>query len=332
MKIFRSATFKLTAFYTAILMVICIGFSVVLYRTSVDSLGEGMPLGADWRQAIARPSEFDQLRQVYIDDASHRLASKLVGINLVMLAFAAGVSYYLARRTLEPIEKAMEAQGRFTSDASHELRTPLAVMQSEIEVALRDDGLGKSDLRKLLQSNLEEVEKLRGLSDRLLRLSSAEKTIDLVPASLEDIAIAATTRVVAQAQAKNITVDNLVKPLQIQADPASLADALVILLDNAIKYSPEGSKITLDSSQNDGQAVVRVVDEGIGIKASDLPHIFDRFYRADTSRTSQNVTGYGLGLPIAQQIVEQHSGLISVTSLPGRGTTFTLSFPVVTQR
>jgi two-component system sensor histidine kinase CiaH len=326
-KLFESATLKLTAWYLAIIMLISLTFSLILYQVSSNELRRGLPPGSSTRQLFVDPDGFEALRQQRIEEANASIVSSLIILNIVTAGLGGGASYFLAKRTLRPIAEAMEAQGRFTSDASHELRTPLAVMQTENEVALRNPSLSKSEMRALLESNLEEVNRLRALSDRLLELSNGAE-LELKPVSLEDPAIEAVNRVMQAAQAKKITIENNVAPLHILGDVDKLADLLTILLDNAIKYSPEKTAITLSSEQRGKHVVLKVTDQGMGIKASDIPHIFDRFYRADTSRAKQHVLGYGLGLSIAQRITELHEGVISVTSTPGKGSVFMVKLPL----
>lgn len=249
----------------------------------------------------------------------------LIVLNVLALVAGSFVSYNLARRALEPIEAAMEAQSRFTSDASHELRTPLATIQAETEVALRKSNLTLARAKELLASNHEEAAKLQQLAEGLLQLTSAgNSTVALKPTPLAPAVTEAINRVMSTAQAKDITVVDTVGKLSVLGDQHLLTQVLVILLDNAIKYSPTGTTVYLTSEAAGKFTYLRVRDEGPGIDAIDQPHIFERFYRADRSRSSQNTPGYGLGLSIAHQIIEQLGGSISVDSIPGRGATFTV--------
>jgi signal transduction histidine kinase len=227
----------------------------------------------------------------------------------------------LAKHTLKPIEQAMEAQNRFTADASHELRTPLTAMRSEIEVNLRNKQLNTTDAKKLLQSNLEEIEKLESLSNALLKLARYQNNFsdDFKDISLQEVIVEAYEKVENLAKRKSIRFDNNLSEIKVLGDQQSLIELFVILLDNAIKYSPEKSKISINFTKLDKHVSVKIKDRGIGIKASELPYIFNRFYRADTSRSKEKVDGYGLGLSIAKSIVEMHKGTIEVNSKPGHG-------------
>jgi two-component system sensor histidine kinase CiaH len=240
------------------------------------------------------------------------------------------LSYYLARRTLQPIEENMESQAQFVSDASHELRTPLTAMQTMNEVALRRSKLPEADSRDLITKNLEEVVKLRALTDGLLKLARHDDSaIQHTTISLQDIASEAMNRVIILAQPKDITVDDEIADIKVLGDSASLAQAVVILLDNAVKYSPAGTTIHLTSDRRGKLGQLHVRDEGPGIRPYDLRKIFDRFYRADQSRSRHIVEGHGIGLSLAKKIMQQHGGDITAASTVGKGSTFTLKIPLV---
>lgn len=322
--LFDNATLRLTAWYMAILIVISLLFSAVLYRVASDEFGRALgPRRPGETRIFIEDDTVVTLRQRRIDDSNARLIGNLVFFNVVVLIGGGALSYLLARRTLRPIQKTLEAQARFSSDAAHELHTPLAVMQTETEVELRDKKSTKASHAEILQSNLDEVHRLRTLTDRLLLLAN-NQDMPLTAVQIEDIAVEAVNRSVAIAQAKNIAIDNTISPALVTANVESLTDVLTILIDNAIKYSPTGSTIRLTSEVKDKVVQLAIVDEGIGIADSDLPRVFDRFYRADQSRSKLNVEGHGLGLSIAKRHIEQQRGEITVTSTVGVGTTFSI--------
>ncbi len=333
---FSSATFKLTAWYLAIIMIVSLFFSYSIYLASSREVRSGLQQQTIYIHNIfvdqfSPDNDLELLRAQQLAIINQRILSNLIALNLVVLVLGGGASYLLARRTLKPIQDAMEAQSRFTADASHELRTPLTAMKTEIEVSLRDKGLGVGEARELLASNLEEIGKLEALSNGLLRLAQYQqgmtqprwKTVEL-PGIVSD----AMARVEHAATMAQIGFEvGVPDKLQAEADPESLEELLIILLDNAIKYGQSNTVVAIHGKQQAGDVVLTVQDHGVGIKSVDLPHIFDRFYRADTSRSKNDTSGYGLGLSIAKQIVDIHHGTIEVESKLGKGTTFTVTIP-----
>lgn len=340
--VLQSRTNQLALTYLAIIMTMTICFSVVTYQTSSRQLGRQAPARGSY--AFELPDNDDRspvfsnertrlsinnFLEQRAQEAKRELILRLLALNLLVLAAGAGFSYYLARRTLRPIEAAMEAQGQFVSDASHELRTPLTALQTSNEVALRKKKLTLDEAKQLIQQNIEETTKLKELSDALLGLLQSDASkLDTTSVRLQDSVMQAINQVIQPAIDKNITIDDNVADINIEANEQALTQVFTILLDNAIKYSPESTAISLQSAIHGKHAVITLADQGNGIKASDLPHIFRRFYRADKARSSQNEHGYGLGLAIAQQIIKKLGGTITVESQIEKGTTFTITLPV----
>jgi two-component system sensor histidine kinase CiaH len=328
---FKSAALKLTGWYLAIIMLLSIGTSIALYNVSANDLKHNIGRQVTFFSEVLNPGDFrdySHLRQRQLNEDLNHLKTKLILFNIIVLAAGGVISYALARRTMEPIEDALVAQTRFTADASHELRTPLTSMQAEIEVALRNNKLTKAGATEVIKSNLEEVGRLKSLSEGLLLLARTSGKIpeDSV-ALLGTITKEAILRLEKTAKVKKVRVENTAKNLKVKGEQSSLIELLVILIDNAIKYSQSGSKVQIES-RKDGKTVrVSVRDHGIGIKSTDLPRIFDRFYRADSSRSSSHTSGYGLGLAIARKIAQAHNGSIEVRSAPDKGSTFTISLP-----
>lgn len=326
---FKSATVKLTTWYLAILIAISLLFSVVIYSIASSEVGNRIDIletSPKFSFSIGNPTLFNTYRNIQVREARANLITSLTITN-ICIWIAGGIgSYYLARRSLKPIEEAHEAQSRFTSDASHELRTPLASMKTEIEVALRDPSLKKEEMRELLESNLEEVDKLTRLSHMLLQLSRLDH--DSIPREKVEL-----TKLVASAVSRfnkpegRIKIEEA-KSRPVLANPFSSEELLSILLDNALKYSPDDSIVTVRFISRKDMAGFEVINSGEGIAPDVLPHIFDRFYRADTSRTNGDKKGYGLGLSLAKKIVELSEGELSVTSAPGHETTFTVLLPI----
>lgn len=341
---FTQARLKLTAWYLLIIMLVSVSFSVAMYKALTNeldrveriqrlrqerqlSMSELNSIPSEFRQRIPRTFILDpQL----VDETKNRLKTMLLIVNLAILGTSSLAGYFLAGRTLQPIKKIVDEQDRFISDASHELRTPITSLKAEIEVNLRDKNLSK-DAMKLLKSNLEEVNSLQSLSDNLIRLTQYQKTNNNI--HFEDISLAkivddACKKVANLAKHKNITIKNQVKDSSLEGDKPSLTEAFVILLDNAIKYSHKNTFVTITSKKSDHSMAIEIKDEGVGIAEQDLPFLFDRFFRADKSRTKTDVQGYGLGLSIAKQIINKHNGSIGVESKLSQGTTFKIQLPV----
>ncbi|HWZ65467.1 MAG TPA: HAMP domain-containing sensor histidine kinase [Patescibacteria group bacterium] len=320
---FRSTTLKLTLAYLGIIMILSLIFSFMMYSTYEASLTHGfrsVPMNVFFNRDV-----FEGFRLQRINEGLDHMRMNLVLVNIGTLVLGGAASYVLARRSLQPLEQAFGLQTRFTSDASHELRTPLANMQTEIEVALRDPELTKVQAKAILASNLEEVQRLRSLSEGLLQLSqAADNKIALEPIRLQKIIESALRTVEAQANIRHITFDQDIADLSVSGTSQGLRQLFVILLDNAIKYSAEHTTVTIKARTSGKHAAITVADQGCGIPAHALEHVFERFYRVDQSRTRNQVDGYGLGLSIAKQIVEAHHGDISATSQPGKGSMFTV--------
>lgn len=327
---FHSAAIKLTVWYLTIVMCLSIGFSGIVYHFADNELVQNTRRQVFFLNQEVSPSDFQgysKLRQTQLMDSENKLKANFIIFNLMVLVGGGVASYALARRTLRPIEESHERQKRFASDASHELRTPLTAMQTEIEVALRNKRLGVAGARQLLASNLEEVAKLKTLAESLLSLDNQDAVEPDSPVSLKDIARMANERLAKAARQKKISIKTEIRDCLVRGDEKSLAELVAILLDNAIKYSPDGSSVTISGGKKGKSGFLRVADQGQGIVASDLPSIFNRFYRADSSRSKSSAEGYGLGLSIAKKIVDTHKGHIEVTSAVGKGSSFTIFLP-----
>ena len=329
-----TTTAHLALSYLAIIMLMSIAFSVVFYNTSSRALGRQLPPPNSF--VIRQQSDFfnsqndvnDFFRR-RIDEGRHALLTRLITLNLLVLVGGSALSFYLARRTLKPIEENMEAQSQFVSDASHELRTPLTALKTTNEVAMRKAKVSSKDAHEIFSHNVEQVDKLQLLTTSLLNLAKNENgDLDFKPIKLNTVVSDALNTIVDFAVSKKIAVEDDVPEIIINADKMSITQALTTVLDNAVKYSPEDSIIYINAHTNSRYAFLNVRDEGVGIKAVHLPHIFDRFYRVDASRNKSSNDGFGIGLSLAKKILEQHHGEIIAASTPGKGSTFTLKIPL----
>ncbi len=231
--------------------------------------------------------------------------------------------------SLSRIEDSFAQLRRFTADASHELRTPLTAIRTVGEVALQEPRDPERH-REAVGSMLEEADRLCRLVDSLLVLSRADagRALQRQGLSLFQIVEDSVSLLETLAEEKNQRIERTGDAtLHLDADPLLLRQALINVVDNAIKYSPEGATIRVAVGRNEaGEAVVDVVDEGPGIPREHLPRVFERFYRVDSGR-SREKGGAGLGLAIARWAVEGHGGRIEVRSEEGRGSVFRLTLP-----
>ncbi len=327
---FHSATLKLTGWYLLILMSISLIFSAAIYKVTTDELGNRL---GEFQERFEQPDMapytspnhrlFSSFRNDQRSSADRNILFTLVYVNALIFLGGGALSYLLARRTLGQIEQAHEQQSRFTSDASHELRTPLAAMKTELELALHDPNITKAEMQELLKSNLEEVDRLTTLSTTLLQLSR----MDYSNIEFERVDANVVAEEVIQRYDKNANRIVLQLPktsTYIKANQSSIEELFTILVDNALKYSPANDKIQTEITVRGRQAQFSISNGGKGIPADKLPRIFDRFYRADESRSQG---GAGLGLALAKEIVELHRGELLVTSTDSK-TTFRVVLPL----
>ena len=352
---FQNARLKLTFWYLLIIMLVSGFFSLIVYRGFTKELGRGFHMQAirgtpERRLVVQERNGFFRILPfvIYPDEippedvaeiinlAKRRFATQLAIINGAILFLAGTAGYFLAGKTLHPIELMVSEQKRFVADASHELRTPLTSIKTEVEVALRDKKLSLKDAKNLLKSSLAEVDKMKYFSDDLLSLSRYEangRDLQMEKVDLAEAVRQATERNIPQAKLKKIKINAELAEVIVIGNPQSLVELFSILINNAIKYSPRQTEIEVrvlrqKSRQGIGKkALIEVVDHGTGISQKDIPHVFDRFYRADSSRSKAKVDGYGLGLSIAKSIVDVHKGEIKLKSEVGKGSTFKVILP-----
>lgn len=334
---FHKTSLRLTGLYLAILMVISLAFSTALYSLAMREVTGGLRRQNQVIEDRLPPDTYlppslerllNQRRNEVIIEARNRILSELFLANVAILFLGGGISYVLARKTIEPIEQAHQSLEQFTADASHELRTPIAAMKSEIEIALLQPKLKMSEVRGLLSSNLEELDKLTLLTEGLLQIARLEELpLNIISQPLQPLIEAAVKNVLPEAKKKEITINQILSdsPDTVIADSHSLVEVLVILLDNSIKYSAKSADVEVSIGSKKDQTIIQVIDHGMGIKAEDLPHVFKRFYRADASRSETN--GHGLGLAIASRLVEAQNGTLTLSSVPSKITTATIVLP-----
>ena len=318
--IFRRATIRLTVTYTVIQLAIFAIFAIGIYTfvtgtfdfDAAESDGEGAVNAAEQGFALLRTA--------------------LIIFYACLLIVIPLSSWLMARSALKPIRASFERQQQFVDGASHEMRTPLSVIQGELELALSRSRT-PAEYQAAITVALTATDGIIRLTDDLLKLSRTSKEelsdsftlIDLnqILPELADAAAAAGRRA-------DIHITLHTGPtLRVRGSAELLSRAIGNVLDNALKFSRPGGTVTLSASRTDsGAAVIRVEDDGIGMTPAELSHAFDRFWRAEASRTTP---GHGLGLALTRQIMQAHDGTITLESRPGRGSTVTLKVSTVTR-
>lgn len=337
---FKSAKIKLTSWYLLVIMLITISFSALVYtnfmRVTTRALrehGARLELKINEFPRPQRPlGAFQEpLTAETIKDVRIKVITTLLLINTFILLIAGFLGYGLAGKTLKPIEQMTEKQKKFIADAAHEFKTPLTAMKTYLEVNLRNKTLTLEKAKGIMEESIKDIDALTLLSNSLLNQIKNQKenaTLKFEAVSLKDIIQKSVSKLEQNALNKNINVKIEGKDINIKADLQSLLQLITILLDNAIKFNKDDGNINIDIKTTKKHAVIKVEDTGIGISAKDLPKIFDRFYKADDSRTKINHKGFGLGLAIAKEIVTNHRGDIAVKSTLGKGTVFTIKLPL----
>lgn len=268
-----------------------------------------------------------------LEDVNHTLFELLKDL-IIGLAAGAVIStaagLFLAGRALVPIRNSWDKQQQFVADASHELRTPAAIIQAQTEMLLRQPSHTIEEESPHIAEVLKESQRMGKLLGDLLTLARSDSNqLEISPSSIalnkllgeitEHFQLLSITKEI------DITAD-IQSPLQLWGDESRIRQLLTILLDNALKFTPEGGTIKIEGCSQGNSVYIKITDNGCGIAKEDLPRIFERFYRGDKAR-SRAAGSSGLGLSIAKWIVDVHSGTIRVDSEPGKGTEVVLTFP-----
>ncbi len=325
---FREQYFKtriaLTAIYTGILVILLLISSGVTRTVFSERLSQRFALVIDRNDRI-HPVVFP----VDVRDVTEELSETLLIVNGILVCISVFISYRLATRTLRPIEEAYERQRQFLSDASHELRTPLAILQANLEN--ERDG-GSVDLRSSAKSHLEEVKRMSVLVSDVLSLSKLEhagsETLR-VPMVVNDVLqkVADRLSLIAVSHHVTLTLEDASETFTILAAEEPMIRVLTNVIENAILYNRPHGSVTVSMEREDETVKIDIVDTGVGIAEKDVQKIFDRFYRADKSR-SRRTGGSGLGLSIARSIIESFGGAISMKSTVDVGTTVSITLPI----
>lgn len=268
--------------------------------------------------------------KVELEDKFADLITAFVVIAFAALFLVAAGGFILVRKSTAPIERSIEFTRRFMADAAHELRTPITILRTRAEVALQQPR-DAANYASVLRGVEAEARRLGGIVDSLLVLARAdagERQIDKERIFLDDIAVdaAGAAEVVARQKNVKVLVDEF-EEAPVEGDPILIRQLIMIVLDNAVKFTDAGGQVHVGVSMHEGSPMVSVEDTGIGIKQDDLSRVFQRFFRGETARSRTD--GAGLGLSIASWIAREHGADISLTSEPGKGTKVIVTFPPV---
>jgi signal transduction histidine kinase len=266
-----------------------------------------------------------------ISDQVHLLNQFLTGLAVsgVLIVLVVGIgSWWVAGKSLRPTQKAWEMQQTFIANASHELRTPLTLIRASSEVALRQTRPTEKQ-KNLLQDIMCECDHMSQLVEDLLlisKLDTHQLKLDLKVISMKDLLEDVQRQFAPLAEKQNVSLILNEQQGVVMGDRMRLRQVFLILLDNALRYTPQGGTIKLSATHSNRSVTVSVCDNGCGIPPNHLEHVFERFYQAESGLKSED-KGNGLGLSIAKSLVEAHQGQINITSTPGQGTCVTFTLP-----
>lgn len=314
--IFRRATLKLTITYTVVQLALFAIFAVGIYSFVTGTfVFEGI--------RSAGEAVFDPTTQ-----GAELLLNGLIIFYLGLVVVVPLSSWLMARAALKPVRESYEQQQQFVDGASHEMRTPLSVIQGELELALARSR-SAAEYRDAITVALDATVGLSRLTDDLLKLSRTPKealSADFTVLDLDDVIEGAISGLERQARAAGIGVNaDPHTSVHVRGSRELLTRAVGNLVENAIKFSEPGGRVTVSATQAEGRAAIRVADDGVGMSRDEQAHAFERFWRADAARTTP---GHGLGLALVAQIMDAHGGSVSLRSEAGSGTVVTLAFPV----
>jgi signal transduction histidine kinase len=313
-------------------MIVSFLFSAAIYQIQMNEIQR---LEASQRVRINRQLQMHNMPPIvlelgFTDEVQQHLLFNLFYLNAAILGVSAVAAWILSGKTLRPIHSMMTEQRRFISDASHELKTPLTSLKTAFEVFMRSKKKNITDANTIIKESIVEVDRLHELTDSLLQLAHVQQPLTshvFEQVSIKKLLESAIKKIKPLAQKKLITIELTGADVSAEIITEEITKLCVILLENAIKYSPKKSLVNIETQQNRTEAIIKISDSGVGISQKDMPHIFDRFYRADDARTRTNTSGYGLGLSIAKQIINKHRGTIQVESTVKKGTTFIVRIP-----
>jgi len=281
---------------------------VIFSKQNITVLEWGNSIQVDKQEVI-------DLHKSFLRDIRHWI----VIIETILLVLAGFVSYFLAGRTLRPIQQKNELQRQFLADVSHELKNPLSALKISLEIAQKQKHWSDSEVRDMFDDLEGEVTRLTRTTEDLLVLEQSKNTREMVMRDITEIIHSQMILLKDFAQKRNITIDEELEKFSCKVSAQDIEKIVFNLVHNAIKFSHPNGVVEIVLSQN---GVLRIKDSGVGIDKEELPHIFDRFYKADTSRTFSDDNGSGLGLSIVKKIADSNNWKITIKSEVEKGSVF----------
>lgn len=318
---FKAAVIRLTVYYSIGVFIILTIFSLLVYGLFVESISEEVH---EDEQEIER-------EEIFHSEAKENLFNILLISDAILIFISIFISYFLSKKTLEPLENAYQKQKRFVADAAHELRTPLAVMKAGGEVVSQKER-SLEECQKFVLESTEEVDRLIKLSNDLLFLANNENNTKDVFSniSFSEIINNQCESILPYAKLKNVKFESEISEgINISGKKDDVVRLVLNLLKNAVDYNKVGGSVFVSLYKKGNKAIFSVKDSGIGISGKNLPFIFERFYKADSSRTQNISSGSGLGLAIVNDIVIKHGGSINVSSVVDEGSEFKVEIPFI---
>lgn len=311
---FKTARIKLTAWYLLIIMFISLLFSSIIYQVLTLEFSR-FTHAQQMRMGTRVSGEL-------VLEAKKRVALSLLTINGVIFVVAGVLGYILAGKTLSPIEEMSKKQRQFIGDASHELKTPITALKTTLEVYARESSPSSSETKEAIHDSLKEVDRMEHLVASLLTLSRFDEAhSNKEKTQVKKLLREAVGIMTPIAKKRQVAIRLSGSDHTVSVNKNDIVQLFTILIDNAVKYSPQGKHIELHTDKKYPTVTVR--DYGPGIPKKDLPYIYDRFYRADSSRATG---GYGLGLSIAKSIAQENGIALKMLTTSSQGTTFQVKF------
>lgn len=317
---FFIARVRLTFYYTITAIVILGGSSILLYNTILSNLSDSLEANVFLSPNVS---------QSILDRAQDILLNRFLTIDIAIIFFIIILGFFLTNKTLKPIKTSVQKQKRFIADASHELRTPTAVIISGLEVTLSNKKLDFTSAKKTLENTLDEMREFSKLSNNLLDISKydAKTQIKHEPICINRLVqnIGEKSKILSSVKGINFEMKIMEKPIIVKGNEVELSRMFYNVLDNAIKYTPQGGSVNIFDKTTLNKYVLTISDTGIGIPPKIIHKVFDPFFREGASRTTN---GAGLGLALAKKIVDDHKGNITINSEVDKGTSVSIYLPL----